>query len=95
MGRVLRTERAGRDLVDIWIYVAADSPAAADRLLETIDQSCQRLSQFPEMGRRRLELGPSVRSLPAGNYVVFFRPAPAGIEVLRVLHGARDIQDLR
>jgi toxin ParE1/3/4 len=57
MAQVLRTERALRDLVDIWIYVAADSPAAADRLLETIDQSCQRLSQFPEMGRLRPELG--------------------------------------
>lgn len=76
MAQVLRTKRALRDLVDIWIYVAADSPAAADRLLETIDQSCQCLSQFPEMGRLRPELGLFVQGFPVGNYVVFFRLAP-------------------
>lgn len=37
MGRVLRTERARRDLVDIWTYVAADSPTAADRLGLRVD----------------------------------------------------------
>lgn len=34
---------------------------------------------------------PALRSSPVGNYLIFYRPLPDGIEILRVLHGARDI----
>ena len=43
------------------------------------------------MGRSRPELAASVHSFPVARYVVFYRPAADGIEVVRVLHGARDI----
>jgi len=43
------------------------------------------------MGRSRDELAPGVRSLPFGRYIVFFEPVPDGIDVIRVLHGSRDI----
>jgi plasmid stabilization system protein ParE len=35
-----RTARAGEGLVAIWLYIAADNPNAADRLLEEIDRTC-------------------------------------------------------
>lgn len=37
---VRRTARAKDDLVDVWLYIAADHPDAADRLLEEIDRKC-------------------------------------------------------
>jgi toxin ParE1/3/4 len=43
------------------------------------------------MGRSRPELAAGVHSFPVARYVVFYRPASAGVEVVRVLHGARDI----
>ena len=46
--------------------------------------------RFPEMGRRRDELGPAVRSFPARSYIIYYRPSSKGVEVLRVLHEARD-----
>ena len=46
------------------------------------------------MGRPRGELAPRLRSFPVGPYVLFYRPTPNGIEVARVLHGARDIPSL-
>ena len=46
---------------------------------------------MPEVGRQRPDLAPNLRSLPAGNYVIFYRPIPDGIQLIRVLHGARDI----
>jgi toxin ParE1/3/4 len=91
MPHVLRTRRANLDLLEIWSYVAQDSPQAADRLIERLDQHCERLASFPEMGRLRDELAPSLRSLVVSRYVVFYRPAEDGIEVIRVLHGARDV----
>ena len=63
----------------------------ADRVLGTIDQKCQALAEQPGIGRRRDELAPGLRSLPVGSYVVFYRGRGDGIEVIRVLHGARDI----
>jgi toxin ParE1/3/4 len=46
------------------------------------------------MGKRRDELVTNVRSFPVGNYLIFYRPVNQGIEVLRVLHGARDIPSI-
>jgi toxin ParE1/3/4 len=43
------------------------------------------------MGRLRPELVPKLRSFPVGEYVVFYRSIRDGIEVVRVLNGARDI----
>jgi len=94
MPRVLRKPLARADLLDIWNYVADDSPAKADRLLDTINKKCQTLARFPKMGRVRNELGASLRSFPVGNYVIFYREVSRGIEIIRVLHGARDIEGI-
>lgn len=94
MPRVLRKPSARADLLDIWSYVAHDSPAKADRVLDNINKHCPNLSRFPKMGRVRNELGASLRSFPAGNYVIFYREVSKGIEIIRVLHGARDIEGI-
>lgn len=49
------------------------------------------LAAQPMMGRTREELAPGVRNFPFGRYVVFYMPMDDGIDVVRVLHGARDI----
>jgi len=85
-------ERAESDLQDIWDYVSADSVERADRLIENIRAKAAVLAEFPRMGRPRDDLLPGLRSLPFGDYVIFYWPVPDGIQVLRVLHGARDIQ---
>lgn len=91
---VLRTSEAELDRTEIALHIARDNPAAADRWLETIDGKCRRLAQTPELGRKRFELAPNLRSLSAGNYVIFYRPISDGIQLIRVLHGARDIPAL-
>ncbi len=79
MPQVLRTSQAATDLLEIWVYIAQEgSMDAADRVLNTIDQKCQALAEQPEMGRRRDELAPGLRSLPVGNYVVFYRGRDEG-----------------
>jgi toxin ParE1/3/4 len=90
MPRVLRTPRADLDLLEIWSYIAEDSPQAADRLLERIAQQCELLADFPRMGRERKELAPSLRSFGVGRYLIYYRPAEDGIQVIRILQGARD-----
>jgi toxin ParE1/3/4 len=94
MPTVFRTSRAHLDLVEAALRIAEDNPVAADRWLDTVDAKCQLLAQMPEAGRRRPELAPDLRSLPVGSYVIFYRPVPGGIQVIRVLHGARDLPAL-
>ena len=55
------------DLAAIWLHISADSPSAADRVLDAIDRACQTLAEFPSMGRGRDDLGSDLRNLPVGN----------------------------
>jgi len=84
--------RAERDLVEIGNFIARDSPANAARFIARLEEHCQLLASHPLVGRGRDEIAPGLRSLPFGRYLIFYRPMDNGVEVVRVLHGARDIQ---
>ena len=96
MAQVIKTPQAELDLTDIWLYVAEDSEQAASELLRRIDRIASDLAQMPQRGTPREELtaGIGLRSVPVGNYLIFYRPIEPGIEILRVLHAARDLDAL-
>ena len=91
MPQVTRRPLAETDILEIWDYIADDSLTAADRWVDHVDEQFRVLATQPMMGRARDELAPGVRSFPFGRYVVFYVPLANGIDVVRVLHGARDI----
>ena len=64
----------------------------ADAWVDRLDAKLRLLAPQPLMGRSRDELSPGVRSLPFGRYVIFYLPLADGIDVVRVLHSARDIE---
>ena len=81
---------AEQDLLEIWLYVAADaSPERADRLVEAIGNRFELLAENPRMGRRRPEFGADVRSFVVENHVIYYRPDKE-LLIARVLHGSRD-----
>lgn len=82
------------DLVEIGLYIARDNPRAADRLLDEIERKCNMLARQPLIGEIRDDLQPDLRSFSVGNYVIFYRPMTDGMELIRVLHGARDMDRL-
>lgn len=84
--------RAKADLVEIWEFIADDSDAHADAFIDVITQKFQVLAQQPSIGRRRDELADGLRSFPVGRYVIFYLTVPGGIQIVRVLHGARDVE---
>ena len=93
--RVLWSPEAEEDLVAIWRYVAQEaSPDIADKQLILIDQATTTLREWPLAGRARDDVLPGMRSLVARPYVVFYRVAGQGVEVVRVLHGRRDIDSI-
>ena len=94
MAKVLRSPRAEADLIEIWTYIAQDSLTRADKLIDEIGEKSQTLAESPLMGKARDEFGSGIRSFPIGNYVLFYQPIENGMEIIRVLHGARDIDAL-
>ena len=94
MPAVFKRPRAKSDLAEIWGYIADDSEARADAFVEMIDQKFKILAARPEAGRLRNELAESLRSFPVGRYVIFYQSVPEGIEIVRVLHGARDLETI-
>ncbi|MGH8499607.1 MAG: type II toxin-antitoxin system RelE/ParE family toxin, partial [Methylococcales bacterium] len=73
---------------------AQDSPHNKDNFLDRIQEIFLALADFPEMGTGRDELNKGLRSQPVGNYMIFYFPLEDGIDIVRVLHGSRDIQSL-
>jgi toxin ParE1/3/4 len=94
LNKVVLSEIAEIDLIDIWSFVARDDPTAADRLIDQIHDRFRLLAATPKMGRLRPELNESIRSFVVAQYVIFYRKGARLIEVARVLHGHRDIPSL-
>ncbi len=93
MGQVRRTPTSRKDYGSIWDYVAEHaSPDVADALLRTLDDRVLFLSDNPGAGPARPELRPRLHSFPVGDYLLFYRRARGGIELVRVIHGARDLR---
>ena len=94
MGRILRTPRAGADLEDIWLYVAQDSIPAADRLIDRLVGRCQGLALHPRLGPARPDIAPDARMLTLGDYLILYRIRGDDVEIVRVVHGARQLETL-
>ena len=94
MARVTRRPQAKADILDIWEYIAEDSIVEADRWVDRLDETFALWATQPMMGRARAELAPGIRSFAFGRYAVFFEAVTGGIDVVRVLHGSRDIDSI-
>lgn len=96
MPRVKKAVQAEKDIEELWLYIAADNMLAADRVLDDIEAQCHLIATQPGMGRPRpeLALAPDMRSFPVGRYIIFYQTLPDGIEIIRVLHSARDLDAL-
>ena len=86
------SDQAEEDLISIWLYVSEHNESAAYRLISEINAKYSLLSEYPEIGRIREDLGDkSYRSFAVGSYIIFYRLTDEVIEISRVLHGSRDI----
>ena len=94
MPRVIFSPIARADLQEIWDYIAEDSVFQADRLTDKFRVKFEHLAKWNTLGRPRPELGKECRSYPFGKYCFYFRPLEDGIEVIRVLHSARDLDQI-
>lgn len=92
--RLVISKSAKQDLVEIWTYIAQDSPRHADDFVDLLYDKCQLIAESPEIGRTRDELATGLRFLPVRRYLIFYRRSGQDLEIVRVVSGYRDIDDL-
>jgi plasmid stabilization system protein ParE len=87
------------DLLEIASEIGQDNPEASDRVIGTITETFRILAGYPGLGVGYLAMRKHLKGIrmmpvtPYRNYLIFYRPLPddAGVRILYVLHGARDI----
>jgi antitoxin ParD1/3/4 len=95
MSRYQFTPQATDDLLDIWSLIARDNREAADRVEAAMYRACDLLAGSPLAGRTRKD----ITSLPLRfwvvhpypNYLIVYDPEKKPLQIIRILHGARDL----
>jgi len=96
--RVLTTPRAQADIDEHAFYIAGDKLDAGLRFLDAIDHARNELARLPEIGSARRLDSPALSGLRVwpvprfGNWLIFYRIDEQILTVVRVLHGASDLQ---
>lgn len=93
MNRFRISNLAEKDLEDIWFYLAQQNEILADKKIAQIFDKFPMLAQFPDMGRKRDELQTGLRSFPVKPYIIFYTQVPEYVEIVRIFHQSRDIQN--
>jgi toxin ParE1/3/4 len=94
MPKVLRSFPAREDLKQIWLYIAKRNPSAADRLIDKFERTLYSLARNPLIGESADCYREGLRRFTVGNYVLYFERLNDGVRLVRVLHGARKVDDL-
>ena len=83
--------QADADLDEIADFIADRSPSSALRVIDRLYETFAILATQPLLGQSCDDPGGNLRVFSAGIYAIFYVPLTDGIEVQRVIHGARDI----
>jgi toxin ParE1/3/4 len=96
--KLVKREQAKRDLIGLADYIAHDNLDAAERFLDAANAAIRFLARTPGAGAKREYLNPALDGLrmwPVKSFekhLIFYRVIPNGLEIVRVLHSARDIE---
>lgn len=96
MIRVAYTRRLRREIHEIVDTIAGDNAPPAIAFVNRLDRLCSLLTVTPAMGRLRPEIGPDVRSIGLGNYLVFYRwhAEARRVDILSIWHSRRRLPNL-
>jgi toxin ParE1/3/4 len=89
--RLSITRLAQSDIDAVHDYIAIDKPSAAIRWVQRMRDEFKYLAKNPGAGESREDVRPDLRSYTVGSYVVYFRIGKDALEIVRVLHGRRDV----
>ena len=89
---------ARQDIVSHEDYLFERDPSVAQRFGDAVNETIKMLCRSPNLGERlSTDSSGQIRFRTISgfkNYLIFYRRVDAVLEILRVLHGARDYEDL-
>lgn len=91
MAAVFFMRQAREDLIDIWLRIGADDPGAAGRVLDRLELAAMKLPENPRMGPARDDIRRGLRYLVSDPFLILYRVVEGGVEIVRVVHGRRDL----
>jgi plasmid stabilization system protein ParE len=95
MSAYVLSAEALQDLQDIWDFIASDNVPAADKLENGFFEAFEILAERPRMGHARSDLTErDVRFWPVGSYLIVYRSITSALQIVAVLHGARDVMEV-
>jgi toxin ParE1/3/4 len=92
MNRYIISPSASKDLNEISNYFFAHNIQAGEKLFLEFNKKCQKLTQFPKMGRSYAHVRPNLRGLPLQGYIIIYQVLENEVEILRVVHGSQDLE---
>jgi toxin ParE1/3/4 len=94
MTKVIYSQQAETELVEIGGYIAQDSERHAEEFVAHLRDKANAIAHAPRIYRVRHDLGPELRTAAIRDYVIVFRISRDGVEILHIVHGARDLKRL-
>jgi toxin ParE1/3/4 len=91
---LIRTSTADRDLFEIWVFVAKNDLTAADRLIRRLDDRFRQLTSQPKLGELVRDEPVSLRRTIVSPYLIFYQVCDDSVRIVRVLHSARNWEEL-
>ena len=97
MARLIIRDEADADVDDIARFIARDNVDAGRRFYDAVLHDLQLLAAMPRIGAKRHARDPRLKDLRSWpvrgyrNYLIFYLALDDGVDALRILHGARDV----
>lgn len=98
---LLWSNQARNDLLEIYVMIGLEQPAAAERYFDRIEARAELLKLQPRMGVRRSDIRLSMRMLVEAPYLLLYRTDPdtdegpiVAVEIIRVIDGRRDLHGI-
>jgi toxin ParE1/3/4 len=93
MKRFALSPRALADIEEIWDYTVEQwNVGQAEVYLRKIKAAVEAVADDPRLGRPCDEVRAGYRKYPAGSHILFYRPTPDGIDIVRILHQRMDFE---
>ncbi len=94
MRRYIISVPALQDLQEIIDYFAQTNVETGDKFINKFDAWCQKLRSFPAIGKRYDGVSPGLRGVLIDEYIMFYRVTDDLVEIVRIVHGKRDLLSL-
>ena len=92
--KLLVMPQALENLREIEEFIAKHNPIAAVNFVQKLTERFDELRNAPGIGRKHEQIAPGLRSSAVSDYLIFYRVSGSKLEIIHVLHGARDLPKL-